>query len=123
MILRIAATFWFLHHVSSFTSTHLHINTPRFTRFAPNFGSALNDYLNGNEVQELNGNGAAKNDTNMENVMIEAAAEKNSGEEEEEVDEMQLFDEANMRLAVQMAQSTYVKCVVRFFCHLFSKKS
>ena len=118
MILRVAATFWFFHHVSSFTSTHLHINTPRFNRFAPNFGSALNDYLNGNEVQELNGNGAAKNDTNIENAMIEAAAEKDSGEEEEEVDEMQLFDEANMRLAVQMAQSTYVKYVVRFY-HLF----
>lgn len=119
MILRLAATFWLVQNVSSFTNkNHVHSNTtPRInnsftSNFAPTFGTALyaksnsktngeqNDggdvevmdvALNGNDSEELNGNGAD---------------EGADSDAEEEVDEMQLYDESNMRMAIQQAQST-----------------
>lgn len=124
MILRLAATFWLVQNVSSFTNkNHVHsITTPRINNsfmssFAPTFGTALyakskrekNDggdvevmdvALNGNGSEELNGNGA--DDKSLEITATEGA----DSDAEEEVDEMQLYDESNMRMAIQQAQST-----------------
>ena len=128
MILRLAATFWLVQNVSSFTnknhghsSTTPRINNSFMSSFAPTFGTALyakskskqngeqNDggnvevmdvALNGNGSEELNGIGA--DDKSLEITATEGA----DSDVEEEVDEMQLYDESNMRMAIQQAQST-----------------
>ena len=56
--------------------------------------------LNGNDSEELNGIGA--DDKSLEITATEGA----DSDVEEEVDEMQLYDESNMRMAIQQAQST-----------------
>ena len=126
MILRLVATFWLVQNVSSFTNNrHVHssttprINNSFMSSFAPSFGTVLNAKsknnggqsnsgdvevmdvaLNGNGAEELNGNGA--DDKSLEITETEGV----DNDVEEEVDEMQLYDESNMKMAIQQAQST-----------------